>query len=78
MVTSVVLSILPLAIFCMVVLTAMLSRRKVSGVATGIIREHEQAIADLKRNHVIRLEFEDELLQQAEFLLNLRRSAEGL
>lgn len=78
MVTSVVLSVLPLTIYCMVVLTATLSHRKVGGVAKGIIREHEQAIAELKRNDVIRLEFEDELLQQAEFLLNLRRSAEGL
>ena len=62
----------------MAVLTATLSRRKVSRIAKGIIREHEQAIAELKRSDVIRLEFEDHLLQQAEFLLNLRRSAEGL
>ncbi len=77
MATSVILSVLPLAIYCMAVLTATLSHRKVSGVAKGIIREHEQVIAELKRNHVIRLEFEDEMLRQAEFLLNLRRSVEG-
>ena len=78
MLTSLVLSVLPLAIYCMAVLTATLSRRKVTRIAKGIIREHEQAIAELKRSDVIRLEFEDHLLQQAEFLLNLRRSAEGL
>ncbi len=77
LITSVVLSVLPLAIFCMLVLTVTLSQRKVSQVAKGIIRAHEDAIAELKRNAVIRLEFEDELLQQAEFLLNLRRSVEG-
>ncbi len=78
MLTSLVLSILPLAIYCMVVLTAILSRRKVNRVARGIIREHELAIEALKRTDVIRLEFEDELLQQAEFLLNLRRVADTL
>ena len=78
MLTSLVLSALPLAIYCMAVLTATLSRRKILRIAKGIIREHEHAIAELKRSDVIRLEFEDQLLQQAEFLLNLRRSAEGL
>ncbi len=78
MLTSLVLSLLPLAIYCMIVLTAMLNRRKVHRVARGIIREHESAIEELKRTDVIRLEFEDELLQQAEFLLNLRRAADAL
>ena len=78
MLTSLVLSVLPLAIFCMAVLTATLSRRKVTRIAKGIIREHEQAIAELKRSAVIRMEFEDQLLQRAEFLLNLRRAADGL
>ncbi len=77
MLTSVVLSVLPLAIYCMVVLTATLSGRKVARVAKKIVREHEAAIEELKRTNVIHLEFEDELLQQAEFLLNLRRAAEA-
>ena len=76
MFTSLVLSILPLAIYCMVVLTAALNGRKVTRVAKSIIREHESAIAELKRTDVIHLEFEDELLRQAEFLLNLRRTAD--
>ena len=76
MFTSLVLSILPLAIYCMVVLTAALNGRKVARVAKSIIREHESAIAELKRTDVIHLEFEDELLRQAEFLLNLRRTAD--
>jgi hypothetical protein len=76
LITSVVLSVLPLTFFCMIVLTLSLSRRKVAKVAAQIIQEHEQAIAELKKKNVIRLEFEDELLQQAEFLLNLRRSVQ--
>lgn len=72
--TSVVLSLLPLALFCMIVLTFSLSRRKVSRVAGQIIAEHQAAIEQLRSNDVIRLEFEDELLRQAEFLLSLRHA----
>ncbi len=74
LITSVVLSLLPLTVFCMIVLTLMLSRRKVQQVSGQIIQEHERIIAELKQANVIRLEFEDDLLQQAELLLNLRRS----
>lgn len=77
MITSFVLSVLPLAIYCMVVMTATLSRRKIARVAKGIIREHELTISELKQSDVIHLEFEDDLLRQAEFLLNLRRTAEA-
>jgi hypothetical protein len=78
LITSVVLSVLPLAVFCMVVMTGTLSRRKVSRVAREIINAHETTIDDLKKNDVIRLEFEDELLQQVELLLNLRRVLENV
>jgi hypothetical protein len=71
--TSLILSILPLSIYCMAILTWTLSRRKVRSIARRIVQEHEQAIEELQKNHVIRLQFEDELLQQAEFLLNLRQ-----
>lgn len=74
LITSVLLSILPLAIYCMIVLTLMLSRNRVARVAEEINQRHQVAIDDLKRQDIIRLEFEDELLQQAELLLNLRRS----
>ncbi len=47
-------------------------------MAQSIVREHEQAIEELKSSNVIRLEFEDDLLQQAQFLLNLRRTTESL
>ncbi len=72
--TSLILSLLPLAIYCMVILTWSLSRRKVGNVAKQIVDEHEQTIEQLKASRVIRLEFEDELLGQTEFLLNLRES----
>lgn len=57
----------------MLVLTWTLSRRKVRLIAKRIVQEHEQAINELQQNQVIRLQFQDELLQQAEFLLNLQK-----
>lgn len=69
--TSLLLSLLPLAIYCMIVLTWALSRRKVARVSQQIIAEHQRTIQELKSSQVIRLEFEDQLLRQAEFLLRL-------
>jgi hypothetical protein len=70
--TSLLLSTLPLMIYCMAILTLALRRRKVRGVVRKITAEHELAIEKLKRENIIRLDFEDQLLAQAEFLLNLR------
>ncbi len=69
--TSLVLSLLPLAVYCMVVLTLALNRRKVEHVTRLITEEHQRAITELKAEHVIRLEYDDPLLEQAEFLLTL-------
>ena len=74
-ITSVILSLLPLIVYSMIVLTLTLSNRKVRRVAAEIEKAHAEAIERLRKNGVIRLEFEDHLLQQAEFLLNLSRSA---
>lgn len=71
MFTSLVLSLLPLAIYCMIVLTFSLTGRKVSRVTREIIDEHQQEIVKLKSQRIIRLEFDDELLHQAKFLLTL-------
>ncbi len=70
--TSLLLSLLPLALYCMLVLTWALSKRKVRHVSANIVGEHESTIKQLKQDNIIRLHFDDELLQQAEFLLNLR------
>ncbi|MFN3192769.1 MAG: hypothetical protein ACE361_19815 [Aureliella sp.] len=70
--TSLFLSMLPLAIYCMAVLTLSLTQRKVKGVAREIIAEHNTEIDVLRTSNVIRLDFEDELLSQAEYLINLQ------
>jgi hypothetical protein len=71
--TSLLLSTLPLMIYCMAILTLFLRRGKVRRVVREITSEHETVIEKLKRDRIIRLDFEDELLSQAEFLLNLRK-----
>ena len=70
--TSLILSILPLAIYCMVVLTFLLNRGRIRRVAKQIVSEHDEVIAKLQAENVIRLDFDDQLLGQAEFLLNLQ------
>ncbi len=71
--TSLILALLPLAIYCMVVLSWVLGRRKVRRIVREIVAEHGSSMEELRAAKVIHLEFEDELLQQAEFLLNLKR-----
>lgn len=73
-ITSVILSLLPLVVYAMIVLTLALSYRKVRRVAAEIQAAHIHAIRELRDRRVIHLDFEDRLLQQAEFLLNLARS----
>ena len=70
--TSLLLSVLPLLIYCMVVLTVTLSRRRIGRIAREVILEHDKTIRELQDTQVIRLQFGDELLQQTEFLLNLQ------
>ena len=72
--TSVILSVLPLLIYAMCVFTLVLSTRKVRRVASEIQREHDLAIGQLQTARIIQLQFEDRLLQQAEYLLNLARA----
>lgn len=70
--TSLLLSLLPLMIYCMVVLTITLSRKRMQRIARQVADEHERAISELQASQVIRIHFEDELLEQAEFLLRLK------
>lgn len=70
--TSLILSLLPLAVYCMGILTWSLSRRRVHRVAQQIVTEHETTIEQLKASNIIRLDFEDQLLAHAEFLLNFK------
>ncbi len=70
--TSLLLSTLPLLIYCMIVLTFTLGRGRIATIAKQITAQHDKAVRELQQTQVIRLQFGDELLEQAEFLLNLQ------
>jgi hypothetical protein len=69
--TSLFVSLLPLMIYCMVALTLTLRRGRIATIARQVALEHEKAIEQLQSSRIIRIRFEDEMLEQAEFLLNL-------
>ena len=69
--TSLLLSLLPLLIYSMFVLTWTLGQRRIKRIASQVVQAHDQAIRDLQKSQVIRLQFGDHLLEQAQFLLNL-------
>ncbi|MFO1065165.1 MAG: hypothetical protein U0892_14975 [Pirellulales bacterium] len=72
--TSIILSLLPLVMYAMLVLTLFLPRRRVERIASEVLSEHEKIIEELQTKRIIQFQFEDRLLQQAEFLLNLSKS----
>src|SRR5690606_23287287 len=51
--TSLALATLPLAIYCMVVLTCILSRKKIRRIAREIGAEHEKTMDQLQADDVI-------------------------
>jgi len=67
--TSLLLSVLPTAIFAMVVLTWLQGRKRVDDVEQSIRDRHRSAITQLQEQRVLRLEWDDPLLADAEFLL---------
>ncbi len=70
MLTSLLLSILPTAIFAMFVLSFAQGRSRVDRVEQQIRQQHHEAIARLQREGVLRLRWDDPLLADAEFLLS--------
>jgi hypothetical protein len=69
--TSLLLSVLPLLIYCMLVLTVYLRRSLVERVSALIQQRHHQAIEELKSSGALKLHFENQLLDQAQFLIRL-------
>ncbi len=75
--TSVVLSVLPLAILAMIVLSIVQGRRRVDRAEASIRDEHRQAIAHLQQQRILRLQWDDPLLADAEFLLSVGAKHSG-
>ena len=70
MLTSLLLSSLPTAIFSMLVLSASQSRSKVRKAEKRIRDVHHETIERLQREGVLRLRWDEPLLADAEFLLS--------
>lgn len=68
--TSLLLSLLPTALFAMIVLSMAQSRRRVDRTESRIRRQHHDTIARLQNEGVLRLQWNDPLLSDAEFLLS--------
>lgn len=68
--TSVILSLLPLSLFAMLVLSWVQRRRQVESAETAIRNAHRATIQQLQRDGVLALRWDDPLLADAEFLLS--------
>ncbi|TWT74941.1 hypothetical protein [Allorhodopirellula solitaria] len=72
--TSLFLSLLPMAIFSMIILSVCQSRRRVDRIAKSLRDQHDTMIEKLQREGVLRLRWSDPVLADAEFLLSIGRS----
>ena len=70
MLTSLILSILPTALFAMAVLSWSQSRGRVQAAEQAIRQRHRETIARLQKDGVLRLHWDEPLLADAEFLLS--------
>jgi hypothetical protein len=68
--TSAVLSVLPLMIYAMLVLSLCLRRSKVHRISEMAYSEELKLVDELKRTGVVSLHYDDPLLEHAEFLIN--------
>ena len=73
--TSVMLSLLPMAIFSMIVLSICQGYRRTGSISRQLREGHDAMIAKLQRDGVLRLRWSDPLLADAEFLLSIGRTA---
>lgn len=71
LITSVLLSIIPVLIYAMVVLSWCQRKSKISRIADVAYAEELKLVEELKRKGVITLRYDDPLLEHAEFLVNL-------
>ncbi|MEM9643408.1 MAG: hypothetical protein AAF989_00330 [Planctomycetota bacterium] len=70
--TSVVLSVFPMALFAMVVMTCVQRRGKVRRVESQLREEHQRVIGRLQQDGILRLRYDDPVLADAEFLLSIQ------
>jgi hypothetical protein len=69
--SSLLLSLFPLLIYSMIVFSLFQRSTKVKRISQQVIAEEHKLLESLKQNGVVRLYFDDPLLDHAEFLVNL-------
>ncbi|RMF37429.1 MAG: hypothetical protein D6753_17560 [Planctomycetota bacterium] len=69
--TSIVLSLIPMMIVCMGILTLTQRRSKLRRAASEIQEQHEALINRLVQDNIIRVDFDNPLLRDAQFLLQI-------
>ena len=67
--TSVLLSLIPMLIYAMVLLSWNQRRSKINRIAEDTFAEEKKLVDELKRSGVIALHYDDPLLEHAEFLI---------
>ncbi|TWU46322.1 hypothetical protein Poly51_57180 [Rubripirellula tenax] len=70
MLTSLILSVLPTALFAMIVISVSQSRGRVRAAEARIRESHHSTIEQLQNDGVLRLRWDEPLLSDAEFLLS--------
>ncbi len=70
MLTSLLLSLLPMSLFAMVVLSIAQGRRRVIGAETRIRDLHHETIERMQAEGILRLRWDEPILADAEFLLS--------
>ena len=70
MFTALVVSILPTALFSMLVLSYAQSRSRVVRAEKSIRERHHESITQLQQQGVLRLRWDEPLLSDAEFLVS--------
>ena len=70
--TSVLLSLIPMLIYAMVVLSWTQRRSKIHRIAESTYAEELKLVDELKRSGVISLHYDDPLLEHAEFLIQCK------
>jgi hypothetical protein len=69
--TSVFLSFIPLLLYSMLTLSSFVRRSKIEKISRGLIQQHHGLVNELQTSGILRLDFEDSILEKAQFLLSL-------
>ncbi|MFN9412362.1 MAG: hypothetical protein ACK57V_08340 [Pirellula sp.] len=70
--TSLMLSFFPLLVYCMLVFSWQQRGARVRRIARITLAEEHKLVEELKNQGVIRLQYDDPMLEHAEFLVNLK------